>query len=118
MCRGAQVAIKVPKLSDVSQEGIDAFRDELKVNAKIVHPRVVALLGAYIPRDYRKGELKIVMELFGRDDIEKLLLDPKRNNFTLFERVTWMKHVAEGMAWIHGAGIVHRDLKPSMNERS
>jgi hypothetical protein len=40
--------------------------------ARIVHPRVVALLGAFIPRDFKRNELKIVMELFGRDDIEKV----------------------------------------------
>ncbi len=83
--------------------------------ARIVHPRVVALLGAFIPKDLAKGQqLKIVMELFGKDDIEKVLLDPKtKDQVSLFERVKWMKQVAEGMAWIHGAGIVHRDLKPS-----
>jgi serine/threonine protein kinase len=54
------------------------------------------------------------MELFGKDDIEKVLLDPKtKDQIPLFERVRWLKQVAEGMAWIHGAGIVHRDLKPS-----
>ncbi len=54
------------------------------------------------------------MELFGKDDIEKVLLDPKtKDQISLYERVRWMKQVAEGMAWIHGAGIVHRDLKPS-----
>jgi serine/threonine protein kinase len=84
-----------------------------RVMARIVHPRVVALLGAFIPKDLRKGQqLKIVMELFGKDDIEKVLLDPKtKDQVSLFERVKWMKQVAEGMAWIHGAGIVHRDLK-------
>lgn len=86
-----------------------------QVMARIVHPRVVALLGAFIPRDFRKGQqLKIVMELFGKDDIEKVLLDSKtKDQIPLYERVKWMKQVAEGMAWIHGAGIVHRDLKPS-----
>ena len=65
--------------------------------------------------DLTKGlQLKIVMELFGKDDIEKVLLDPKtKDQIPLFERVRWLKQVAEGMAWIHGAGIVHRDLKPS-----
>ncbi len=53
------------------------FRQELEVMARIVHPRVVALLGAYFPKDLKKGQLKIVMELFG-DDIEKMLLDPKQ----------------------------------------
>jgi serine/threonine-protein kinase len=43
----------------------------------------------------------------------QLLLDPKSSQFSLYERVKWMKQVAEGLAWIHGAGIVHRDLKPS-----
>jgi hypothetical protein len=61
--------------------------------ARIVHPRVVALLGAFFPKDLKKGQLKIVMELFG-DDIEKMLLDPKqKESSSLFERVKWLKQV-------------------------
>lgn len=110
----------------LTPEKVEEFRAELRVMARIVHPRVVALLGAYFPSDVKKGQLKIVMELFG-DDIEKLLLDKNKRSsssnatssavsaesLSLFERMRWMRQVAQGMAWIHGAGIVHRDLKPS-----
>lgn len=44
-----QVAVKIPKVDDLTQDKIDEFRAELKVMARIVHPRVVALLGAFIP---------------------------------------------------------------------
>jgi serine/threonine protein kinase len=80
LCRGAQVAVKIPKFSDLTEDKVEAFREELKVMARIVHPRVVALLGAFIPRDFKRNELKIVMELFGRDDIEKV----RRLFFCLF----------------------------------
>lgn len=106
------MAVKIPR-AELTADKVHEFRQELEVMARIVHPRIVALLGAYFPKDLKKGQLKIVMELFG-DDVEKVLLDPKqRESFSLFERVKWLKQVAEGMAWIHGAGTVHRDLKPS-----
>ncbi len=46
---GVQVAVKIPKVEDLTQEKVEEFRAELKVMSRIVHPRVVALLGAFIP---------------------------------------------------------------------
>ena len=99
------VAVKVPS-ETLSVEKIEEFRLELRVMSQICHPLVVTLLGAYLPKDLVKEKVKIVMERAGVD-LESYLVNPK-NECSLFERLRWYLMVAEGMAWIHGAGVVHR----------
>ena len=109
-CRGAKVAIKIPS-NDLTEAQIEEFRKELLLMSQIVHPCIVRFLGAYLPKDLQKEKVKLVMEISGKN-LEDVMLD-KGVEVSLFERVKWLKQIAEGMAWIHGAGIVHRDLKPS-----
>eukprot|EP00009_Paramoeba_aestuarina_P002419 CAMPEP_0201508716 /NCGR_PEP_ID=MMETSP0161_2-20130828/1986_1 /ASSEMBLY_ACC=CAM_ASM_000251 /TAXON_ID=180227 /ORGANISM="Neoparamoeba aestuarina, Strain SoJaBio B1-5/56/2" /LENGTH=515 /DNA_ID=CAMNT_0047903459 /DNA_START=93 /DNA_END=1640 /DNA_ORIENTATION=- len=109
-CRGKEVAVKVFKNKDLSEEELSNFRDEVAIMSKIVHPNIVLFLGACTSgEDYR-----IVTDLMPKD-LETLFLKEKAKGLSVFDRVKMLKHAALGMNWLHCSNpvFIHRDLKLS-----
>ena len=102
-CRGLSVAVKMPKAFDISGEELEQFKDEVRMMAKLYHPRIALFLGACIDGD----DVSVVTELLD-GDVEELIL--KSKGLSLYQRIQYARQAASGMAWVHGAGVIHRDL--------
>jgi tetratricopeptide (TPR) repeat protein len=100
------VAVKV--LTTVSDPALSArFQSEAGTTGSLRHKNII------IVYDYGEHENRpfLVMELLdGRS-----LHDAIRNgaSLPLFEKVSVLFQVAEGLRYAHGQGVVHRDVKPS-----
>jgi serine/threonine-protein kinase len=101
-----QVALKVmrPELSAVL--GVDRFVREIRIAAKLNHPRVLALHDSgeadgflYFVMPYVEGE-----SLRAKIDREKQL--------SIDEAVTLTRQVASALDYAHQQGVIHRDIKP------
>jgi serine/threonine protein kinase len=93
----------MPKSFDLTGEQLQEFKDEVRMMAKLYHPRIALFMGACIAGE----EISVVSELLD-GDIEHVLLRDK--SLSLFQRMQYAKQAAQGMAWVHGAGVIHRDL--------
>mmetsp|Transcript_17936 Transcript_17936/g.50540 ORF Transcript_17936/g.50540 Transcript_17936/m.50540 type:complete len:529 (+) Transcript_17936:60-1646(+) len=109
-CRGKEVAVKVFKRADLSEDDLKAFKEEVKIMSKIVHPNIVLFLGACVKGD----EYRIVTDLMPKD-LETLFLKEGAKGLSQYDRLKMLKHAALGMNWLHCSNpvFIHRDLKLS-----
>lgn len=110
VCRGKNVAIKVPIRQHLSESELKSFRNEVEIMRHIFHPNVVLFLGA----STQPSRIMIVTELMNTD-LEKLIHhNPDAHKITLYTRMKMAKDAALGLNWLHGiCRIIHRDLKPA-----
>eukprot|EP01089_Gocevia_fonbrunei_P023102 TRINITY_DN9593_c0_g1_i1.p1 TRINITY_DN9593_c0_g1~~TRINITY_DN9593_c0_g1_i1.p1 ORF type:complete len:568 (-),score=107.07 TRINITY_DN9593_c0_g1_i1:21-1724(-) len=108
-CRGADCAIKVLFRQDLTTEDLEAFRDEVSVMSKLIHPNVVLFMGACT----QPGKLMIVTELLPMD-LDTLFIK-KKANYPLIQKLGMARDAALGMNWLHRnkPQFIHRDLKLS-----
>ncbi|MFS7928052.1 putative protein kinase RLK-Pelle-DLSV family [Helianthus anomalus] len=105
--------IAVKRLSRTSRQGLNEFRNELRLDARLQHTNLVQVLGCCI-----HGEEKILiyeympnksLDFFLFDETRKAILDwPKRWNI--------IEGIAQGLLYLHKYArtqVVHRDLKAS-----
>ena len=106
-CRGRAWAVKVPKVSKLSEAKLVEFKKEIHVMKKVYHPNVVLFLGASV------NPIMIVTELMQGGDLESLIHKPENYaRLTLEQKLNIALGVAAGMNWLHGiCHIIHRDLK-------
>eukprot|EP01113_Clastostelium_recurvatum_P017561 TRINITY_DN2065_c0_g1_i2.p1 TRINITY_DN2065_c0_g1~~TRINITY_DN2065_c0_g1_i2.p1 ORF type:complete len:611 (+),score=151.57 TRINITY_DN2065_c0_g1_i2:48-1880(+) len=110
VCRGKNVAIKVPLRQQMSEAELQAVRHEVDIMRNIFHPNVVLFLGA----NTQAGSLMIATELM-RTDLDQLIHNnPEFSKVTLSTKIKMAKDAALGLNWLHGiCHIIHRDLKPA-----
>lgn len=81
------------------------FIQEAELVSAINSPFVVSIYEHGITNKYGY----IAMEFFSRGDLKQRI----ENGVTPAAAVSYMTHIAYGLATIHKAGIIHRDLKPA-----
>ena len=100
------VAVKV--LTAVSDPALLArFRSEAGTTGNLRHKNIITVY------DYGEhdGQPFLVMELLEGRSLQEVIRDGPP--LSLFEKVSVLLQVAEGLRFAHEQGVVHRDVKPS-----
>ena len=121
VCRGKEVAVKVPIKQVLTEGELAAFRREVEIMRRVFHPNIVLFLGACTKPGKR---LMIITELMKGGDVDHKIHHPSSSaapapgapitKAELTKRLKMAYDAALGINWLHGiCGIIHRDLKPA-----
>lgn len=84
----------------------ERFLREIRLQAKLEHPHIAALLNAFRIND----ELVMVMEFVEGVSLRDKLQAP---GITLAQAQEYAAQLLDALAYAHSHGVIHRDIKPS-----